>query len=139
MKPIYFIIITLAITLLSCSGNEDFQPVDSTDNGQDTIVDYKLDLLLRKWKIYEATHDGAHDGRSTGKTVDFIDAQNYNFNGSFDGVYRWSQDSTTLHLDEGTQFKQDWSITTLTKEKFTVSFNSPFTGKPSEWKMEPTF
>ena len=140
MKTNYLIIsIIIAIALYSCGSNEDFQPADSTNTGKDSIVEYKQDLLLRKWKIYEATHDGNHDASSTGKTVEFLKGQKYNFNNSFDGVYRWSVDSTILYLDEGTQFEQGWSITTLSKENFTVSFNSPFTGKPSEWKMQPSF
>lgn len=139
MRRNYFIITILSIIIFSCGENETVQPSDTTDPGKDSIVDYKMDLLLRNWKIYNATHDGTHDGSSTGKTVHFKDASNYEFNRSFNGVYRWSEDSTTLYLDEGTQFEQDWLISTLTKEEFTVTFNSPFTGKPSEWKMEPTF
>ena len=139
MKYKHLIVIAFVALLFSCGANEDIQPNNPTDDSKDTVVEYKQDLLLRNWKIYKATHDGDHDASSTGKTVRFIDGQNYKFDNSFNGVYRWSSDSTTLHLDEGTQYKQDWSITTLSKEEFVVKFNSPFTGKPSEWKMEPTF
>ena len=138
-KTTLFILAGIALIISACSDDQAPIPNDQNDDTTDSIIISKLDLILGNWKIYDATHDGNYDASSTGKTVKFNDASNYNFNNSFDGTYTWASDSATLFLDSGTQYAQDWTITTLAKDTFIVDFKSPFTGKPSNWKMKSTF
>lgn len=137
MRQLIWMVSLLAIMLASCKDDTPITTDNGTGDNTGEIKAGKLELIIRKWKISDATHDGVHDGSSTGKTVDFQTGASYNFNGSFDGTYRWSTDSTTLYLDESTQYAQTWKIVELSEQAFEVDFNSPFTGKPSNWKMNP--
>jgi hypothetical protein len=138
-KTTLTILAGLALIFTACNEDQVPKPIDQIDDTTDPIVISNLDLILGNWKIYDAVHDGDYDGSSMGKTVKFNDVSNYNFDNSFPGTYTWSSDSATLYLDAGTQYAQDWTITTLAKDTFIVDFKSPFTGKPSNWKMKSTF
>lgn len=136
MKRLLALTIILAAVMMACNDTTPTPQTNDDDTKKEDPVLSKIHLLTQgEWFIEDAKHDGNHDASSTGKTVEFFEMSSYNFNGSFDGTYSWSQDSTTLYLDKGTNFSQDWKINVLEEGKFEVDFNSPFTGKPSTWKM----
>lgn len=127
----------ILLLMISCSDNSNPKPAD--DNPDDTPSKSKMEMLMGKWLIDEATHDGDPDASSLNKTVTFESNGSYDFDGGFSGNYHWSQDSTAIHLDAGTQWSQDWILIKFTDEELDVDFFSPFTGKPSQWKMQKTW
>jgi hypothetical protein len=140
MKKVILLAFVAVLTFGSCGDSSTPAPVpqEEEEKEEEEKEDGAESQRLKRtqsWFIEEATHDGLHDASSTGKTVEFFDGSSYNFDGSFDGTYEWSTDSNTVYLDKGTQFAQDWEIVKLERKSFEVNFNSPFTGKPSTWKM----
>jgi|GEM_PF-5368530 len=137
MKKIIIIAFSLVMVFGSCNDSTTPAPTTQEEEEKEDGADSQLQKLTKEWFIEKATHDGQHDASSTGKTVEFFEMSSYNFNGTFDGTYEWATDSMTLYLDQGTSYSQDWEIVKLEKDAFEVNFNSPFTGKPSTWKMVP--
>ena len=125
------------LVLVSCSDSSDPKP--NNGGGNPNPSKSKMELVMGKWVIDQATHDGDPDGSSLDKNVTIKENGVYNWNGNWDGTYMWSQDSTVLHLDAGTQYSQDWVILKLTEDEFDIDFFSPFTGKPAHWEMKKSW
>jgi hypothetical protein len=135
-KTIKMVAGIIILGLVSCSESSDPKP---SNGGGNPTTKSKMELVMGKWVVDQATHDGDPDGSSLNKTVTIEANGVYNYNGSWNGTYMWSQDSTVLHLDAGSQYSQDWIIEKLTEEEFDVDFFSPFTGKPARWEMVSTW
>jgi len=126
----------MMLAFVACSDDTVTPINDDTNNSESDPPEVSvIDRLARFWKIDTAYHDGAYDVSSSGKTISFNATGGYDFDGSFQGTYRFNQDSSMIIIDEGTSYQQDWTVEVLTEERFVSKFNSPFTGKPSEWRM----
>jgi len=138
MKSNFFQLgIWITMIMFAACSDDTVTPVnDDKNNGENDPPKVSIiEQVARFWNIDTAYHDGAYDVSSSGKTISFNATGGYDFDGSFQGTYRFNRDSTMLIIDEGTNYQQDWTIEVLTEERFVSKFNSPFTGKPSEWRM----
>lgn len=134
MKNLIYLLFIASIAFSACNDSSTPTPNDKEEETKEEGMS-EMAKLTRAWRVKEAFHDGNHDGSSTGSSVEFFKGNSYNYNGSFDGTYEWASDSSLLYLDKGSSFAQDWTIVKLDEENFEVTFNSPFTGKPSRWVM----
>lgn len=132
-KPMIILIIWLAV-ISACSKSTPI-PADQKNEEPAETGPSKMELVSQSWNIDTAYHDGVHDASSTGKYISFQSSGSYDFNGSFQGNWYFTQDSSKLIIDDGTSFQQDWTIKDLSVERFEANFNSPFTGKPAVWIM----
>lgn len=101
------------------------------------INENPVKIISRLWVISEAYGNGNPDPGTQGKTIEFFMDGTYTFDGSFNGVWKFTNNNTRVLIDEGESFEQDWKITTLTTQKFEVEFKSPFDGSNLRWVMEP--
>lgn len=134
MNKLMIILIIWLAVISACSKSTPI-PADQNNDQPKETGPSKLEMVSQSWDIDTAYHNGVHDASSTSKHISFEASGSYDFNGSFQGNWYFTQDSTTLIIDEGTSFQQEWTIVDLSEERFEANFNSPFTGKPAIWIM----
>ena len=132
--PRILMLIIILLALIACS-DEQPQPTPD-DGGENQDFKSKVELVSGKWRIDSAFHAGSYDVSSSGKSIEFFTAGTYNFNGTLNGHWYFTQDSTQMVLDEGTTYRQDWKLTELEERRFVADFKSPFTGMSSQWIMK---
>lgn len=130
-------VLALAASLyVSCKKDDDDTssaplPVQPKPNYRDT--------LARKWEVKEATHNGSPDGSSQGLKLDIKKDGSYLLvNTGFNGTWKMlDSNAQRILIDDGTQYKTEWTVEKISSQELQVKFISPFTGGNSTWKMKP--
>ncbi|MFY0644293.1 MAG: hypothetical protein JXR19_07485 [Bacteroidia bacterium] len=127
------ICLLMTLILAACSDKSTPQPEENPDPTPRVVS--KLEMVTRHWNIDTAYHDGNFDVSSSGKDIVFYSGGTYTFDGSLNGTWIFTPDSTRIIIDQGDTYEQDWTIEFLSETRFIADFRSPFTNKKSKWIM----
>ena len=135
MKHIKYISFVLLLVAVAACTKTTTNPTVQDEPKTEDPPPSKIELLVKAWNIDTAYHDGVKDASSTGKDMVFHANGSYTFDDYLNGTWSFTPDSTKILIDENLTYPQDWSIQELSETRLDVTFNSPFTGKPSQWIM----